>query len=145
MLPYGALTLLVGRQQGHPACKKLWVVGCWHGCLSGARCRLAYDPADLMPLPPTVSCFSKMQTGFTFLVLAHLDSPEKRAVKRVCVWQHMLFFGEWCGCECASYLVALSLDQEQGEAAAALAASDVWLGADANTVLSEWVTESCCQ
>jgi len=33
--------------------------------------------------------------------------------------------------------VALSLDQEQGEAAAALAASDVWLGADANTVLSE--------
>jgi len=71
--------------------------------------------------------------------------PKKRAVKRVCVWQCMLFFGEWCGCECASYLVALSLDQEQGEAAAALAASDVWLGADANTVLSEWVTESCCQ
>ena len=22
------------------------VVGCWHGYLSGARCRLAYDPAD---------------------------------------------------------------------------------------------------
>ena len=29
-----ALTLLVGRQEGHPACKKLRVVGCWHGYLS---------------------------------------------------------------------------------------------------------------
>jgi len=39
----------------------------------------------LIPLPPTVSCFSKIQIGFTFLVLAHLGSPGKRAVKRVCV------------------------------------------------------------
>jgi len=31
--------------------------------------------AELMPLPLTVSCFSKIQTGFTFLVLAHLGSP----------------------------------------------------------------------
>jgi len=38
-----------------------------------------------MPLPLTVSCFSKIQTGFTFLVTAHLGSPRKRAVKRVCV------------------------------------------------------------
>ena len=40
--------------------------------------------AQLMPLPLTVSCFSKIQIG-TFLVLAHLGSPGKRAVKRVCV------------------------------------------------------------
>ena len=42
---------------------------------------------QLMPLPLTVSCFSKIQIGFTFLVLAHLGSPGKRAVKRarVCV------------------------------------------------------------
>ena len=40
-----ALTLLVGRQEGHPACKNR-VVGYWHGYLSGARCRLAYGPAD---------------------------------------------------------------------------------------------------
>jgi len=40
-----ALTLLVGWQEGHPACKN-WVVGCWHGYLSGVRCRLAYCPAD---------------------------------------------------------------------------------------------------
>ena len=41
--------------------------------------------AQLMPLPLTVSCFSKIQSGFTFLVLAHLGSPGKIAVKRVCV------------------------------------------------------------
>jgi len=41
--------------------------------------------AQLMPLPLTVSCFSKIQIGFTFLVPAHLDSPGHRAVKRVCV------------------------------------------------------------
>ena len=41
--------------------------------------------AQLMPLLLTVSCFSKIQIGFTFLVLAHLGSHGKRAVKRVCV------------------------------------------------------------
>jgi len=40
--------------------------------------------AQRMPLPLTVSCFSKIQIGFTFLVPAHLDSPEQRAIKRVC-------------------------------------------------------------
>jgi len=38
-----------------------------------------------MPLPLTVSCFSKIQIGFTFLVPAHPGSPGKRAIKRVCV------------------------------------------------------------
>ena len=37
-----------------------------------------------MPLPLTVSCFSIIQTGFTFLVPAHPGSPGKRAVKWVC-------------------------------------------------------------
>jgi len=41
--------------------------------------------AQLMPLPLTVSCFSKVQSGFTFLVPAHTDSPGQRAVRRVCV------------------------------------------------------------
>ena len=41
--------------------------------------------AQLMPIPLTVSCFSKIQIGFTFLVPAHLGSHGKRAVKRVCV------------------------------------------------------------
>jgi len=68
--------LLVGRQEVHPACKKT-VVGCWLGA--------DLHMAQLMPLPLTVSCFSKIQIGFTFLVPAHLGSPGKSAVKRVCV------------------------------------------------------------
>ena len=41
--------------------------------------------AQLMPLPLTVSCFSKIQIGFTFLVPSDPGSPGHRAVKRVCV------------------------------------------------------------
>ena len=41
--------------------------------------------AQLMPLPLTVSCFSKIQIGFTFLVPAHPGRPGKRAVERVYV------------------------------------------------------------
>ena len=41
--------------------------------------------AQLMQLPLTVSCFSKIHIGFTFLVPAHPGSPRKKAVKRVCV------------------------------------------------------------
>jgi len=43
---FTALTLLVGRQEENPACKK-WVMWCWCGYLSGVRCRLfAYGSAD---------------------------------------------------------------------------------------------------
>ena len=41
--------------------------------------------AQLMPLPLTVSCFSKIQIGITFLVPAYPGSPGKTAIKRVCV------------------------------------------------------------
>ena len=41
--------------------------------------------AQLMPLLLTVSCFSKIHIGFSFLVPAHLGSPGQRAVKQVCV------------------------------------------------------------
>ena len=52
--------------------------------------------AQLMPLPLTVSCFSKIQIGFTFLILAHPGSPRKRAVKWVCVCV--------CVCVCVTVL-----------------------------------------
>ena len=42
--------------------------------------------AQLMPLLLTVSCFSKIQICFTFLVPAHPGSPRQRAVKRVYVF-----------------------------------------------------------
>jgi len=78
------LTLLVGRQEGHPHCKKLewWGAGMVICLERGAD----LHTAQLMPLPLSVSCFSKIQIGFIFLVPAYLGSPRKRAVKRVCVW-----------------------------------------------------------
>ena len=41
--------------------------------------------AQLMPLPLTVSCFSKILIGFIFLVPVHPGSPGQSAIKRVCV------------------------------------------------------------
>ena len=80
---FSALTLLVGQQDGHPACKKTewWVAGVVVCLEQGADLHMA----QLMPLPLTVSCFSKIRIGFTFLVPAHLGSPGQRAIKRVCV------------------------------------------------------------
>ena len=79
---FSALTLLVGRQEGHPACKKQsGGVLAWLSVWSEVQTCIM---AQLMPLPLTVSCFSKIQIGSTFLVLAHLASPGKRAVKRMC-------------------------------------------------------------
>ena len=71
-----------------------WVVTCWHGYLSGVRYRLACGPADA-----TVSCFSKIQIGFTFLVPADLGSSRKRAVKRVFVffsWAWISQYASFC-------------------------------------------------
>jgi len=62
------LTLLFWRQEGHPACEKL------SGGVLAWLSVWSKDPdlhmAQLMPLPLTVSCFSKIQIGFTFLVPA---------------------------------------------------------------------------
>jgi len=50
---FSALTLLVGWQEGHLACKKLsgWVLA-W---LSGVQCRLAYGHCHSMSLAPVKS------------------------------------------------------------------------------------------
>jgi len=76
--------LLVGWREGHPACKKLeW----WGAGMVMYLERFAdLHMAQLMPLPFTVSCFSKIQIGFIFLVPAYLGSPGQRVVKRVCVF-----------------------------------------------------------
>jgi len=68
------LTLLVGRQEGHPACKKQWWgAGVVISLERGADLHMAL----LMPLPLTVSCSSKIQIGFTFLVPAYPGCPRK--------------------------------------------------------------------
>jgi len=70
---------LVGRQEGHPACKKTewWGTGMVICLERGADLHMA----QLMPLPLTVSCSSKLQIGFTFLVPAYPGCPGKEAVK----------------------------------------------------------------
>jgi len=64
ILSFSALTLLVGRQEGHPPCKKTewWGAGVVISLEQGADLHMA----QLMPLPLTVSCFSKMQIGLPF-------------------------------------------------------------------------------
>jgi len=100
---FSAFRLLVGRKEGHPACKKTeWWGASMVICLEwGAD----LHTAQLMPL--IVCCFSKIQIGFlpfwywltrvvpekwplngcvcvcVFLVPAHLGSPGKMAIKRV--------------------------------------------------------------
>jgi len=75
------LTLLVGRQEGHQACKKLewWCAGMVICLERGAD----LHTAQLMPLPLTVSCFSKIQIGFIFLVRLTRVVLEKGPLKRV--------------------------------------------------------------
>jgi len=76
ILAFSALTLLVGRQEGHPACKN-WVLGSWCGYLSGALCIFAYGQADTIAIHSLL--FQEIQIGFsfTFLVPAHPGSPRQ--------------------------------------------------------------------
>jgi len=96
---FSALTLSVGWQEGHPAYKTLYTHRHpFNSPFSGTTQVSRYQKgktclergadlhmAQLMPLPLTVTCFSKIQIGFTFLVPADLGSPGQRVVKRVCV------------------------------------------------------------
>jgi len=65
---YSALTLLAGRHEGHLARKKLS-----GGVLAWLSVCSEVHMAQLMPLPLTVSCSSKIQIGFTFLVPTHMQ------------------------------------------------------------------------
>ena len=65
--------------------------------------------AQLMPLPLTVSCFTKIQIGFTFLVLAYLGSFGKGPLNGyvcVCVW--------FCYLSCCSKSFVWSADSSVG-------------------------------
>jgi len=77
------LTLLVGRQEGTQPVKIEW----WGAGMDICLVRGAdLHTAQLMPLPLAVSCSSKIQIGFSFLVPAHLGSPGQRDVKRMYVF-----------------------------------------------------------
>jgi len=70
-----ALTLLVGRQEGHPACKKTE----WWGAGMVVCLELGADlhTAQLTPLPLTVSCFSKIQIVLPFWYRLTWVVPDK--------------------------------------------------------------------
>jgi len=74
--------LLVGQQEGHPAVKKLewWGAGVVIRLEQGADLHMAY----LMPLPLTVSCFSKIQIGLPSWYRLMQVVPEKGSLN-VCV------------------------------------------------------------
>jgi len=80
---FSAVTLLVGHQEEHSACKN-WVMGCWCGYLSGARCRLfAYGPADATAIPNAVIfCLIYIQTGLPFWYRLTQVVLEKRPLNR---------------------------------------------------------------
>ena len=73
---------LVDTKDIRPVKNKWWGAGMVICLEQGADLHMA----QLMPLPLTLSCFSKIQIGFTFLVPAHLGSPRKGPLNRcVCV------------------------------------------------------------
>jgi len=78
--------LLVGRQEGHPACKK----NEW--CGTGMVICLEQDAdlhiAQLMPLPLTVSCFSKIQIGLPFWYRLTRIDPEKGPLN-MCIYVYL--------------------------------------------------------
>ena len=82
-IAFSALTPLVGRQEGHPACKKQewWGTGVVICLERGADLHMA----QLMPLPLSVSCFTKIKIGCTFLLLTNPGSPGQRAVTKATV------------------------------------------------------------
>jgi len=62
---------LGGRKGIRPVKNEWWGAGVVIWLERGAGLHMA----QLMPLPLTVTCFSKIQTGFAFLVPAYLGSP----------------------------------------------------------------------
>jgi len=82
---FSALKLLAGRQERHPACKN-WVVGCWHGYLYGARCRLAYGPADANATHSLASAKSRLVLPFWYrLTRVVLDKGLLNVCECVCL------------------------------------------------------------
>jgi len=74
---FSALTLLVGRQEGNPACKKMsGGVLAWLSVWSEVQACIMHM-AQLMPLALTVSCFSKIQIDLPFWYRLTRIVPDK--------------------------------------------------------------------
>jgi len=83
---FSALTLLVGRQEWHPACKN-GVVGA--GVAVSLERGADLQMAQVMPLPLTVFCFSKIQICLPFSYRLARVVPDKETLNGcVCVCYH---------------------------------------------------------
>jgi len=79
---FSALMLLVGRQEGHPACKKLsGEVLAWLSVWSEVQMICIWS--SWCHCHPVISCFIKIENGLTFLVLAYPDFPGEKAIRWV--------------------------------------------------------------
>ena len=78
---FSALTLLVGRQERHPACKKMgrW----WRWALVSPD---GVAPSQMVSVSASVNLPCSIQSRSSLLAPAHPSGPGKRAVKRL-----------WCG------------------------------------------------
>ena len=81
-IAFSALTLLLGGRKGIRSVRKEWWGAGMVICLERG---VDLHMAQLMPLPLTVSSFSKIQICFTFPVPTHPGSCRIRAIKWVCV------------------------------------------------------------
>ena len=77
---FSALTLLVGRQEGHPACKKWRDGGGGHWLV-----RMEWHPAGWSVCLPLLVFPCTIKSRSSILAPAHPGGPGKRAVKRLCV------------------------------------------------------------
>ena len=70
--PFSALTLFVGQQEGHPACKKDWMLVCWWWSFDWSFARL---------IAPVSSCHHHFRHPLLQLILANPGSPGKWPLK----------------------------------------------------------------
>ena len=93
---FSALTLLVGLQEQHPACKN-WVMRCWCGYLSGVRCiSFAYGPADATA-SQNPSSLASFKSRLVLLFLYRLTQVvlEKRPLNRCTSSIYIVYVKKW--------------------------------------------------
>jgi len=98
---FSDLTLLVGSRKAIRPVKELsgGPVGCWHGYLSGLRCRFAYGPADATATYSLLLQYSPH--WFWYRLTQVIPDKVQRAIKWMCV----------CVCSicCYSYTVWVAI------------------------------------
>ena len=84
IFPFSALTLVVGRQEGHPACKKNWILVCWWWWFDWSFARLIAPVVQLSPsITSIILCFNKHRLTQVHLENGRLKGERERERERV--------------------------------------------------------------